>query len=211
VALGDAANGLCGGMVYAVRDLYEAHRTPPSDTAPPGDGTSFFTYLTDRLIQSFDLPEGPLRYYQWMSLPDEDTWVSRGVWSMTTREEWPKVRDQLDRGKLCPLGLIRTRSQAPADLGKNHQALAYGYDVGDPPGVVRIFLYDPNHPDEDVTLSFDPSLAAGAFTYSTGELTRGFFLTSYKRVDPALIFGPATPNGLSLSTIVLRLRRIFGR
>jgi hypothetical protein len=203
VAIGDAANGVCGGMVFAVRDLYEAHLSPPADTVPPAEATGFFAYLTRRLVESFDLPEGPLRYYQWMSLPDEDTWVSRGVWSMTVREEWPKVRDQLDRGKLCPLGLIRTRSSLPADLGKNHQVLAYGYEPVEPGRAVRIFLYDPNHPDEEVQMSFDPA-AAGHLTYSSGEATRGFFLTRYKRTDPSVIFGPVSAG---LVTAIGRLVR----
>ena len=29
VAVGDASKGLCGGMIYAVRDLHEAHLPPP--------------------------------------------------------------------------------------------------------------------------------------------------------------------------------------
>ena len=38
VPIGDASNGLCGGMVFAVRDYFEAGRTPPSDTTAPGEG-----------------------------------------------------------------------------------------------------------------------------------------------------------------------------
>jgi hypothetical protein len=33
VTLGNASNGLCGGMAYTVADLYLARRLPPPDTA----------------------------------------------------------------------------------------------------------------------------------------------------------------------------------
>src|SRR6059036_1583512 len=53
VPIGDASNGLCGGMVFAARDYFEAGRTPPADTTPPGDGP-LFDYLVDRLFDIFD-------------------------------------------------------------------------------------------------------------------------------------------------------------
>src|SRR5438132_1528591 len=34
LSLGDAANGLCGGMAFAVRDFYEADQPTPPDTDP---------------------------------------------------------------------------------------------------------------------------------------------------------------------------------
>ena len=35
VPVGDAANGLCGGMAYTVRDLFEAGLTPPATIRSP--------------------------------------------------------------------------------------------------------------------------------------------------------------------------------
>jgi hypothetical protein len=47
IPIGDAAHGLCGGMVYTVRDLFEAGISPPRTTNPPSDGP-VFRYLANR-------------------------------------------------------------------------------------------------------------------------------------------------------------------
>src|SRR5438874_828959 len=70
IAIGDAANGLCGGMAFAVRDCFEARRLPPPDVVSPLRGPAF-DYLVRRLVDSFDVPTGPLRYYAWMTAPDD--------------------------------------------------------------------------------------------------------------------------------------------
>src|SRR5215468_5515757 len=78
LALGDAANGLCGGMVYTARDYFESGRVPPSDTRPPTPDTPLFKYLVARLLESFSLPLGVLRYIELMSdqLPDSGSQAS---------------------------------------------------------------------------------------------------------------------------------------
>jgi hypothetical protein len=43
VTIGDASNGLCGGMVFTVRDLFEFHQRPLPDTMPPANGSPLFT------------------------------------------------------------------------------------------------------------------------------------------------------------------------
>jgi hypothetical protein len=157
--IGDASNGLCGGMAFAARDYFEAHRSPPPDTAPPKEGP-LFDYLVDRLFDSFDLPLGPARYLQLMSplLADGETlWSSLGLtphgraWRMV-RDEWPKVRSDIDAGHPSPLGLVRVKSSDPSDLKQNHQVLAYGYDLAG--SSLTLYLYDPNLPGgDDVRLS----------------------------------------------------------
>jgi hypothetical protein len=185
--VGDAAGGLCGGMIFAARDYYEAGLSPPADTAPPPHGSPLFNYLVRRLFASFNLPGGPIKYFAWMNLLDQDGRGARGVVWRTIRREWPRVRADLDGGKLSPLGLVRVHSPNPWQLGKNHQALAYGYDLDEPSGQVTILVYDPNHPDrDDVTITFTlrrgvlPSLPI----YSTGAPLRGFFRTRYSRSSP---------------------------
>ena len=56
VPIGSAANGLCGGMSYAVRDYYEAGLLPPRDHTPPASGV-LFDYVVKRLFDSFNLPK----------------------------------------------------------------------------------------------------------------------------------------------------------
>src|SRR5207253_8540318 len=43
--LGNAHGGLCGGMTYAIRDLFETGLLPPADVAPPAMGTPTYTYI----------------------------------------------------------------------------------------------------------------------------------------------------------------------
>ena len=47
----------------------------------------------------------------------------------TVRDEWPKVRADIDAGHPSALGLIKVRSNDPRQLKHDHQVLAYGYDV----------------------------------------------------------------------------------
>ncbi len=187
LGVGNAANGLCGGMVFAARDLFEAGMPPPAATAPPAGGSALFRYVVRRLFDSFDLPVGPARYMAWMVLPIGDSRVRlRGLASRSVRGEWPRIKHDLDRGVLSPVGLVRVHSFNPLELGRNHQVLAYGYEVNELSGRVAIKVYDPNHPGaDDLTLSF--SLKPGAdwdVSYIPGQLpVRGFFRTRFRPVD----------------------------
>ena len=190
--IGDASNGLCGGMAFAVRDLFEANRTPPPDTSPPGSGP-LFDFLVERLMTSYSLPWGPAKYLELMSpaLPDgESLWSRLGfaphgrAWRMIN-EEWPKVRADLDGGKLSPLGLVKVQSVNPVDLGQDHQVLAYAYDLTG--GRLTLRIYDPNWPNRDnVTMSLpvtDPSHPA-AVSYSPASPVFSFFRVDYTRATP---------------------------
>jgi hypothetical protein len=193
IPIGNAANGLCGGMVFAVRDLFEYGRPPPPDRAPPRRGTVLFGYLLGRLFSSFNLPVGPLQYWLWQVLPAGDRFAVRGIAWRTIRGHWPKIRADLDAGRLSTLGLVRTRSVNPLDLGRNHQVLAYGYDLDEDRSRLTIHVYDPNHPDDDgCALSLSPAEPAQATPvgYVSGEPpVRGFFRTTYRTKDPSGISG----------------------
>ena len=45
LGIGDASDGLCGGMVYTVGDLYSAGLTAPSDREPFANGSPRFRTL----------------------------------------------------------------------------------------------------------------------------------------------------------------------
>lgn len=196
VEIGDASNGLCGGMVYAVRDFFEAKLPPPPDTAPPAEGSPLFRYIVARLIASWGLPDGVLRYYTWMNTPDADAklWLltHHGVAWQTLTLEWPKVQADIDAGHPSPLGLVTVQSHDPRDLGKNHQALAYAYEQDGTR--LTLHLYDPNTDPADsdgVTLTADlsnPAQSAG-ITHNVGidEPIRGFFRTDYAFSDPSAL------------------------
>src|SRR5215813_10101778 len=66
VPIGDAANGLCGGMVYTVKDYFEHRQTPPPTKTPDQDGV-LHAVLGRRRFESWDIPRGIARYFYLMS------------------------------------------------------------------------------------------------------------------------------------------------
>ena len=190
--IGDASNGLCGGMTFAARDYFESGHALPDDTSAPGDGP-LFDYLVDRLFDSFGLPFGPTRYLELMNplLPDGETlWSRMGLtphgrtWRMVT-QEWPKIRAEIDAGHPSPLGLVKVKSSNPFDLKHNHQVLAYGYDLDG--SALTLRLYDPNHPGrDDVTMSLglaSPSLPVTVTLDPPGTVV-AFFRVTYQPASP---------------------------
>ncbi|MDX6298537.1 MAG: hypothetical protein QOI51_2394 [Nocardioidaceae bacterium] len=188
VKIGDAANGLCGGMTYAVRDFFEASLPIPANVTNPPLHSPLYAFIVRRLFDSFDIPGGVMKYLSWQA-------PTRNQFRDTVEDEWPKIKAGVDAGQPVPLGLIRTRSFWPGELGKNHQVLAFGYDE-DEAHHVTIHLYDPNHPDDDdVRLTFsagDPAakpdisyvVSGNAAGGDDEEFTYGCFVTSYRHVSP---------------------------
>jgi hypothetical protein len=192
VPIGDASNGLCGGMAFAARDYFEERRDLPGDTTAPEDGP-LFEYFVDRLFDSFDLPRGPVRYLELMNptLSDGETiWSRLGVWPhgrawRMARTEWPKVRADIDAGHPSPLGLVRVKSTDPFDLKENHQVLAYGYTLDGNSLTLR--LYDPNRPErDDVSLHLDVGdrPATTPTTTPAGSPVFAFFRVPYVPASP---------------------------
>jgi hypothetical protein len=161
IKTGDASKGMCGGMVFAALDYFNAGMPIPTDEILP-ENQDLFDYIFMRLLQSFDLPFGPLRYIELMHPKYPDGKTSRGrygvipagrAWQMI-RVEWPKIKMQLDAGRPCPLGLVHIKSTDLKRLGENHQVLAYGYELIN--NELTLFIYDPNYHDNDkVTLSLN--------------------------------------------------------
>ncbi|GAC1365996.1 MAG: hypothetical protein NVSMB32_09970 [Actinomycetota bacterium] len=196
VGIGDASNGLCGGMAYAVRDFHEAKISAPADTSPPGPGTALYAYIVRRLFDSFDLPRGVLQYYAWMNSPGGDQsllgMTRRGVAWKTIKQEWPKIKADIDGGHLSPLGLVTVQSVDPRALGRCHQVLAYAYQLDGT--LLTLALYDPNSDPgsaDSVTLSLDmahPERAAAiSHNVAIADPIRGFFQAVYTFSDPAVL------------------------
>jgi hypothetical protein len=198
--VGDAANGLCGGMSFSTADLHLAGLRPPPDQSPPAADSAAYRYIVDRQIASFDDGRVPLRFYSLMkpSRPDRESTLSSllgtfgldrhsRTWVMI-HEEWPRIRADLDAGRLSMLGLVRVVDVDPNKLGHNHQVVAYGYDLEG--SALRIRIYDPNWPrDETVTISLDLADERGAAraTWSKPDADlMCFFRAPYTPVDPAV-------------------------
>ncbi|HEV2371008.1 MAG TPA: hypothetical protein VGS19_02465 [Streptosporangiaceae bacterium] len=196
INIGNAASGLCGGMVFAALDYWYAGVAAP--TARPADGQPLFHFLVQRLVDSWHAPVGVSQYYLCMNLPDGNTGFEvaglqlvrdLGLAWRTIKEQWPQIAADLDRGTPTALGLVTTASANPADLGLNHQVLAYRYESS--PSQVTVHVYDPNSGQDDaVHIQFDPRTPAKPTTFAhninIAHPVRGFFRTPYS---------PATPPG----------------
>jgi hypothetical protein len=159
---GNASNGLCGGMVDAARDYFQATVPIPSTTTPPaGEQDPLFNYIVSRLFDTFDVDDVTL-YLKYMdpAYPDTDENVANslgivdGRASVVINTEWPIIRADIDSGSTSCLGLVTVKSLLPTDLGKCHQVLCYGY-LEDGMNVT-MYIYDPNQNGVDgVTIRFN--------------------------------------------------------
>ena len=195
INVGNAAAGLCGGMVFVALDYWHAAIVPPTTRPVPGD--ALHRRIVRRLIESWNLPTGIAQYYQCMNLPDGDIGldvlgrqivIEEGLTRRTVQVQWPQIRANLDRGVPAPLGVVTVASSRPADLALNHQVLAYAYDRAGTEVTVRV--YDPNRGQRnDIWIRFDESTPteSAAFTHNLGigHPGRGFFRTSYSPAPPS--------------------------
>ena len=194
MGIGDASNGLCGGMVFTVLDVYTALLPPIPDLVQPEPGSTLFNYIVKRLIDSFGGEAGVEKYLAWMERPSNDTvFWGAGTVSLTLGE-WPGIKTSLDGGLAVPLALIIPQSPNPFDLGHNHQVLAYGY-TNNSDGTVTLHVYDPNKAPtnaDSATITFNPNDHRVKLTDSLHMLddndrltpVRGFFRVPYAFNDP---------------------------
>jgi hypothetical protein len=195
IALGDASNGLCGGMTFAARDHAVSGRSIPDLGVAPGDGP-LYDYVVGRLLDSFHLPGGVARYFDWMNRGDTDPALARfglgrrGVRWLTVVEELPEILDEIDHTGLSCLGLVVARGADPVALGQNHQVLAYGYRHHG--RHVAVEVYDPNDPGDDTialhvrTDRTGRALPVG-YDGSHGMEVRGFFRVEYSPKAPPVL------------------------
>jgi hypothetical protein len=141
IGIGDASAGLCGGMSWFVRERFEAGRPVPPDTAMPANGSPLFEALVRRQVLSLDWLRTPLRFW-WMGAigPERALRRSREV-------EWPRIRADIDAGRLAMIGLVRHQGLSPWRLTQSHQVLAFAYEFD--LDAVTLRIYDPNRPERD--------------------------------------------------------------
>jgi hypothetical protein len=190
IKLGDASNGLCGGMAYAVKDYFEAKTLIPGMTSPPNDRNNIYTkYIIERLFNSFT--GNDVSMYMKLMSPlyadtDEGTLNSMGQMGrayVTIREEWPMIKQDIDNGHPSPIGLIRVKSAWIGDLGQNHQVLVYGYSMNTTS--VSLNIYDPNIPlNDNVTLTFT--------LQGVDKPVYAFFRTNYSARNDFPVYTPST-------------------
>jgi hypothetical protein len=193
--------GLCGGMAFAALDYYKLQWVVPrgnhaedQPTRTTREGAVLRNYLWERLIQS-QIDNG-VKFLIWtvaLQMPGGggSSWVLD-----QTKQEWEKLKRQIDAGEPCPLGLIGTTN----NLLANHQVLAYGYeDNGN--GTSVLYLYDSNCPGKEskTTLDFNSNELVAVEDCSNGDRgpLRGFFCETYSFQTPPIAVGLS--EGLSTS------------
>lgn len=182
--------GLCGGFCYAALDYYYARMPVPSPPVGPKSGSRLHRYLWRRQLDSLARPSVLPRVIVWMLRRD------RHVKQVSAATEFPKLRSRLDR--MIPAVLLFIRVRGIADPTQNHQVIATGYDLDEVAERATIFLYDPNYPGQEPTLTLklggtDKEIE---LTQSTGECLRGFFVLGYRRRKHGL---PGNEEELSIS------------
>lgn len=182
--------GLCGGMVYAVMDYYVSHLLPPEQTtSPSSQNDALFEFIRDRLWDSFDVDGGGHRFLGYSSphYPNGDEGViqavglTRGRSWIAYREAWPQIQQDIDAGKLSPVGLIQTDN---LDIGSNHQVLAYAYKKSGQD--VTLFIYDPNEAKHEVRYEFNITATDGEVhisRYVEGTLKNDHHIYCFFRIN----------------------------
>ena len=205
-ALSVTTGGLCGGMSYAALDYYFAHTIIPRQDFRPANGTPLQSYLYNRQVESIK--------------SNLDKWAEVGFNPGGSRDSeffnWglqgssggrlEELRSFLDKGTPVPLGL-----QGEGQTG-THQVVAIGYDMGRYKGDLgafesdlKIFLYDPNHPNQTMTLVPDP--AKHIYYYpsgGSGETWRTYFVDkNYHAQRPPAVPDPFYPKDGLVHELVL--------
>jgi len=185
--------GLCGGMSFLTRDIFESGTPQLRGTDSTKIPLALAELLVGRLVQSFD---GSVTVARWLNLtqvPDHDTtFWGPGVFHQTV-DACAAIMNDVDNGILSPIGVILTGpSWWPGDVFNNHVELVYGYEKVD--SQLTLHVYDCNNQgNDDITISLDVSSTAPAKVISTngtpdpdrpGQI-RGFFCLPYTHADPA--------------------------
>jgi hypothetical protein len=192
---GPSFGGLCGGMVYAALDYFYAARTIPQQNYMPAEGMPLQSYIWQRQQNS--------------ALPNADKWIEYGFNPFGSRNRefftWGiqfgsgrlgELMSKIDRGDPVPLGLKDCGGDCGCPGGPgSHQVLAIGYQLGRYNGDqtnnvqdVSIFVYDPNYPNETLTLK--PDVAGAMYLYSERNSSRWrayFTDLKYSRSTPPII------------------------
>ena len=197
--------GRCGGMCYSALDYYHAgipvpRYTPnlfPSPFVPP-DG-HWLGDQVDRRQRNSISTWSAHKYLTYTGTADMTGWMRDA--------EIPELRRRLDRGELTVLGMI-----APGDeIGKHHQNVAYGYEHHRTAHTIRIWVYDPNAPDEEVLLTSEPGNGGvDAHGPSYQARWKGFFVHDYKRAAPPWFTrNPAPPTAVVTYGATVKLTHVL--
>ncbi len=201
ILVGDASWGLCGGMSFASRDYFEAHlRAPRQPTNPAGEGDPLFDYIVRRLAQSLNVGDAAdfVKYADPLYPDTDDVTADGRDWQMA-HTAWPGIRNVIESGHPCPIGLVI--GQLPNFTSLGHQVCVYAYQLTGQ--LLTLWVYDPNSPlRDDVTMTLDLSrtdqkLIDVESKVNVPHSTICFFTQSYEQRDPLVLPTVHGDSGLS--------------
>src|SRR2546422_666780 len=178
---------LCGGMSLSALQRFREGRSV-EDFSP--------TVKEELVRAQLETVAGTwAKFIEWQAKPDlPHPPLGPHTIGYSSKGEWRKVRDAIDRGAPIILGLIREGPTSdPTRAGNNHQVLAVGYRYNDGTQDMEVLVYDPNHPHmlPKITMNFGlPDNRINA-SQSTGERVRGFFVIEDGSGPPIWHFPPA--------------------
>jgi hypothetical protein len=137
--------GFCGGMSAGALHRFKTRCVIPSTTTIPTEGASLFKELFQRQLDS--IPPGMITtIYDWQRSPDLPHTHTPHSIRYRQKAEWSKLKALLDKGEPTVLVLIRSEGYL-ADISKNHQVLALGYEFDPNTRDLTVEVYDPNDPE----------------------------------------------------------------
>jgi hypothetical protein len=196
VSIDTTQMGLCGGMSFLARDIFESGTPQLRQTDASTIPLQLAQHILARLVDSFD---GPATVHQWIAATqaqDHDTLVWGAGLFHRTVAECPAIMSDIDAGILCPIGVVLVQSMAPWDVFQNHAELVWGYErFGD---MLRLHTYDCNAEGrDDIVIELDISSLTPAKPITTNGTAgptaghiRGFFRLPYTHVDPSPAYIP---------------------
>lgn len=206
-ALNIRTSGLCGGMDYAALDFFFAHRPIPRQDYRPANGTPLHKLLYDRQVRSIES-----NLTEWADLrtnPGGARNVELFRRGLDGRRGHPlqRLRAFIDRG--TPVVLDMKGAPGTGD----HQVIAIGYNAGRYRGAfgpyqddVRIYVYDPNHPDTTMTLVPDTVHHVYHYVGSHADQWRSYFVDAqYRPRTPPRIPDPVFPHDGRIHALLLHV------
>jgi uncharacterized protein YjbI with pentapeptide repeats len=145
--------GRCGGMAYSSLDYYNSHMPIPPQSELPTEGSALSTYISGRQERSV-LNE----IDKWVELTTNPFGVRNSEffhWGLqeTASGSLGQLIQEIDAGRPAVLGLFHISG----DPGNHHQVVAVGYERTSGESPVNIFVYDPNHPEQEKILQAHPA------------------------------------------------------
>ena len=179
-------HGLCGGMCFGAYDFFLSNQKIPTLEQAPKPTDKLYEYLYKRQSDTYGYCNyNILKFAQWMGLSKQEI-------QKRTNVEFKRLLLQLEKQKLVTLGLITVKFSKSLAIWKNHQVLAYSYQLSQSlnGSFYKIMIYDPNlNKANNVILKVnincgEDNLLLNQDDNTYSRIIYGFFLIPYSYVEP---------------------------